>query len=405
MLRKCHISIMLATIYALLPLVARGQDDRREQISAATARAVEGLRMQIAAEPIGRNLTVGDLLKATNGAATLGKTLARAQMIGGPRWIDEQTCQVQLEISGPRARGALVQIATTHEKKSPIAANVLEMRLREWDSRTFSATGTSTGATAIENVRPVEDGVAWQRVSDESRQQAIAAARRQAAASVIDQIKPIKLDETTVGQVLTDPHVRSAIEEWVASRPVTQVEFRDDLQVRVTVATPADELFAAFRAAGEKSDALAKLDESVWSRLRNDFAASVSPTSRGSARAGAAVNPAAAPALEIATPPPWVNEQHSADGASAAHKSPLKCARAAEADAQARLRTQIEKLPLSNGRSVGELAAQEPRFAEAVDRAIARARPTKVDYQSDGSARVRVTLDLQTVWEEIAAAR
>jgi len=97
---------------------AHAQDARHDQIAAATARAVDLLRAQIAQEPIGRNLTVQDLLDRTNSSDTLTKTLQRSQMIGGPRWIDPQTCQVRLDISGPRVQQALVSIAASNPSSS-----------------------------------------------------------------------------------------------------------------------------------------------------------------------------------------------------------------------------------------------------------------------------------------------
>src|SRR4051794_12674419 len=100
------------------------RDARREQIDAATARAVDGLHRQINQETVGRGVTVGDLLDRTSSHEELDKTLQRAQMIGGPRWIDDHTCQVRLEISGPRVANALVSIASTKPKKSPIAPEV-----------------------------------------------------------------------------------------------------------------------------------------------------------------------------------------------------------------------------------------------------------------------------------------
>ncbi len=175
----CIVALTAAMSFAQLP------DPKREQAAAATARAVERLRVQIAAEPVGRGVTVGDMLDATGGNDTLVKTLQRAQMIGGPRWLDDQTCQVRLEISGPRVAAALVQIDNVNPRKSPIAPDLLAGRLKQWETRTFSATATSTGAAAVDQVRPVDEGPAWAQVSDPSRQQAIAAAKKNAIADVI----------------------------------------------------------------------------------------------------------------------------------------------------------------------------------------------------------------------------
>src|SRR4051812_20498107 len=132
MRRLCCVNLVMF-LTLLLTGAAYAQDARRDQIAAATCRAVDLLRNEIAQEPIGRNVTVSELLDRTNSTDTFNKTLQRAQMIGGPRWIDEQTCQVRLDISGPRVRQALVSIAASNPKKSPIAPEVMTAHLRDWD--------------------------------------------------------------------------------------------------------------------------------------------------------------------------------------------------------------------------------------------------------------------------------
>src|SRR5688500_5737051 len=100
------VTLIAASLHAQVP------NPRRDQVAAATARAVERLRAQIAREQVGRNVTVADILKSTGGNDNLVKTLQRSQMIGGPRWLDDQTCQVRLEIAGPRVAAALLQIVS-----------------------------------------------------------------------------------------------------------------------------------------------------------------------------------------------------------------------------------------------------------------------------------------------------
>src|SRR4051794_41760916 len=74
---------------AALPSAAAPAEDnpnlRRDQKAAATARAVELLRAQIGREPIGRNITVQNLLDKTGGADYLVAVLQRAEQIGGAR--------------------------------------------------------------------------------------------------------------------------------------------------------------------------------------------------------------------------------------------------------------------------------------------------------------------------------
>jgi hypothetical protein len=375
-------------------------DARRDQVTAATARAVERLRLQIAAEPVGRGITVGDVLDATKSNDTFVKTLQRSQMIGGPRWLDDQTCQVRLEISGTRAANALVQIVAVNPKKSPIDAQLLQSRLKSWDTRTFCATSTSTGAT-IEQLRPVEDGAAWDHVSDAARQQALASAKKNAIGTVVLAMGPIPLaDGKTVADAMTDARVRGPVDQWLAARPGTQVQFHDNLQLEVTLATPGGELADVFlRALDAAKPPLVTLDEQARSRVRQAFEARVPAAPRGTAGA-AGPNAATQPAMKIPSEPPaWVNDQLDAEGSGTSKSSRLKAARAAENDAQAKLRGKVDALELAKGLTLGEAARQDPRINDAVTKAIVRTRAARVDYQPDGSAKVRVTLDLHDLWE------
>src|SRR3954466_157910 len=84
-----------------------------DQVSAATANAVEKIRADVEDEWLAPNLTVADFLDRTGAAGELTNTLRRAEQIGGPRWLDDQTCQVKLAIPGDRVAQALRDIATS----------------------------------------------------------------------------------------------------------------------------------------------------------------------------------------------------------------------------------------------------------------------------------------------------
>jgi hypothetical protein len=396
------VSLMLVLSLAL-GAWARAQDasarDQREQMAAATSRALESLRAQVAAEPIGPGLTVQDLLDKTRSTKTLMQTLRRAQQIGGPRWLDPQTCQVRLEIGGPMVANALYNIAA-HDNRTPIAPDALQARLLSWNKRTFSATGTSTGAAAVE-----------QALADKVHRQAVCDARRDAVNQVLQSIRPIPLNKgKTVADALALPGVRDEIEKWLNDRPVTQVEFRDvQQQARVTLAVAGDELFDTFRAAvAKQADALGPMDEPSWSRVRDEFIARVGPAAgRAMAMQNPPANAAAPPPVAIpSAAPDWVDRQLEASGVGGGGAgSRLKAARAAEADAADKLRAMIEPLVLSPGLTLRDAAQQDKQIALAIDRALIRGtRTTRVDYPPDGGAKVVVTLDLRDLWQEIASA-
>src|SRR2546423_13722075 len=113
------IFLLVAVAVGLPARGQRGRDEGQARVSAAIANAVASLREQVEQEPIGRNLTVGDLLKRTGGEGELTRTLERAEQIGGPRWLDDQTLQVHLEISGTRGLRTLAQVVAARPGKSP----------------------------------------------------------------------------------------------------------------------------------------------------------------------------------------------------------------------------------------------------------------------------------------------
>ena len=86
-------------------------------------------------------------------------------------------------------------------------------------------------------------------------------------------------------------------------------------------------------------------------------------------------------------------------------RSPKTLQRKAWRRKKARLRKKIEALPLRENQTIADAAKADPRLADAVSRTLARAKATKVDYDADGAARVRLTLQLGDLWDAIAAER
>ena len=134
-------SFVLVFVLMLFSPLGGAEDLHDAQVAAATANAIEALRADVAGEWLSPKVTVQDLLKKTDASNELMKSLRRAQRVGRG-WIDDQTCQVRLELSGDRVADALVQIAQSHADVSPIPADAIRQKLKSWDDRTFVATGT-----------------------------------------------------------------------------------------------------------------------------------------------------------------------------------------------------------------------------------------------------------------------
>jgi hypothetical protein len=198
----------LSLAFAAYPGVAGAQPDSetaRAQLAAASANAIASLKDGIRNEHIRSDLTVGQFIEQTDASAALDQVLESA----GPRWIDNQTCQLRLEISGPKLSAALVAIAADRGARSPIPAPQLQQILNEWQKRSFGAVGTSVAADKATRLKPSVAGSHWARVTDDAREQGIARARQNAADHILESIRPIELTAggQTVGDLLAQDRV------------------------------------------------------------------------------------------------------------------------------------------------------------------------------------------------------
>jgi hypothetical protein len=388
----------------------RRDDPRRAQVAAATENAIASLREQIVTKQLRRNLTVQTFLDETAGNNDLNRLLARSQLIGGPRVIDDDgTTQVRLEISGARVAQLLLLLGSSKADWASIKPDALAVELQSWNRLTFSAIGTSTGAAGAVNAMPPprEQAGAWKDVDEETRRGAIALAKNDAVSRVITSVEPSGLSAAvTVRDLFTsEPKVREELDAWLASRPVTRIDFRDDLSVEVTLAALPGDAFDAFKTfvpAGDKFD---------WASAREHWIARMAPPV-GIARVQRGQNPILAstmprPAIVLpARAPDWVTQEIEAEGTAAAQDTKLKTARLAESDATNKLREQIAELSLTHELSLGAAARDDARIAEAIDRALnENAQTVESKYRPDGSASVRVALSLRDLWDEMRRAQ
>src|SRR5437660_4361521 len=91
-----------------------GDDARRAQVQAAATNAAVNLREQVLRMPLTRGIDVRAVVDRTQTLPALDQALQGAQQIGGPRWVDDRTCQVRLEIPGSQLSGVLLNEVRQH---------------------------------------------------------------------------------------------------------------------------------------------------------------------------------------------------------------------------------------------------------------------------------------------------
>jgi hypothetical protein len=395
-------------------LALAGEETGRSQVRAATADAVANLVDKVSRTPLTRNLSVGEFVRRTNSTDELTKALQRAQQIGGPRWIDDYTCQIELQISGPVVAAALKRIAAANPRQTPILEGELTRAVQQWDERSFTATGAATSRVPVAKARGTDRIGAprdlWRDVSQAAREQAVAAAKADAARRSLASVRAISLTpRSTVGDALAVKDVGEGMQRWFTSQTPARVELTDDMEAVVELSGTPTETYETFHdLALKQKEVPVPADEGGWNKTKDEFEHRMTtPIGRAAVSltgAGEAVIAGPKPMALPSHPPRWVGRRLEETGNGAAGRSKLLAARQAEAAAEEKLLKQIEALELNDKQTLAQAAQEDPRVEQAIRRALTRTRIAKADYHANGAADVTVYLDLSEVWQELRDA-
>jgi hypothetical protein len=398
------VSIFIICLVCSFGFTASAAVDQQAIASAAQASAAERLAADISAESINSTITVKAFLDRTGSTATFLAVLGRARPIGGSRWIDYQTCQVQLDIPGPEVRADLRQIALDNPTTTPLLPNQVSTSLASWGTRVFSATGSGTGG--IDGIRPPADSAPWHDATDAEIHDSVAAARQDAVNKILASIGSVPLGGSkNISDALAIPAIHQSISDWLMNRPITLVDFRDDHQVEITLfVTAADLSDQLCRQLAGRTDIGFSAKDKAWTITADEISKQMSPPVGRSAVVDIA-NSTTQPDTLPDEPPPWIYNQLDASG-NGTGQTQLLATSAAETAATQNLRRQIMQLSISPGKNLQDLAAHDPRYAAAIDRTLAsRAHVYSIEYLTDGSASVRMSLDLRDLWDMLWTAR
>lgn len=379
-------------------------NDRRVEIEAAQHAARNDLRGQILSTPVVPGVLVHNLVDA-DATLSFDDVLADAEQVGGPRWIEQDIVQVRMQLPASRVIDRLGKIPA--DKLDPrITPADMQRFQRDMSRRSYQATGQAIPVSRIASIVQQVQTPAWRDVPQAARVDAADRARASAVSTIVDSSASIRISPTeTVEQTFAANDAKQKLADWAATLPATRVSLMDDRQVSVGVYVDKDGLNRRLR----ELVATSALQESEKSQSLDAGVRAMPLIVIG--RASAASDPvriptdAVAPALVLRELPAWASDPIVAEGASGFDNTKLRTARLAETVARKQLRDRLDPLKVDDVVTLKQLAARNPRVAEALDRAVARARVYQVDYNADGSAVVRVTLDPNEVLDELTAAR
>jgi hypothetical protein len=384
---------------------------RQAQVTAATANAVDALDQEISNQPWGSQHTLRDFLQQNHGDPALRDWLKGLAPLGGPRWLDDQTCQVRLEADGDKIADELVSIARQHPGATD--AGSLDQAFADLRQRRFEATSTSAAADTVNNLSPTTPGTTWDKMNAGQRRQVLINARQSAANRVLLALSPLEIsDGQSVGQALqNDPNLRTELFNYLQTAPVTSVDFQNNLQVQIELRPSHEELAQIIYAAVNHKKAADFSSEDF--RKLSDFRARIAlhiNSVTGSASAAEEYNsaaplPASAVVVIPQQPPAWVDDQMDVIGHGFVPGSQLKSIHAAEHDARINLRTRLQALHLDDSHTIMDAATHDPHVSDAINQALEQARPYKSDFNADGSVTTHEILDLHDFWQALAGAQ
>lgn len=391
-------SLQLAAVLGLATF-AVAQDGRRVEVQAAQASARAELRGQLLASPVAPGVSIRSLVDR-DPSFPVDALIDSAEQIGGPRWVEKDIVQVRMQLPASRVVERLESIPI--EKRDPRLTLADMAKLTSaWKTRSFQATGQAIPVSRIESLVAGVQTPHWQTVPQAARIDAANRARASAVGTIVNHSTSIRIGPNDTLEPLLASGSSEKLTTWASSLPATRVLLRDDRQVEIGLYVDKEGLGEQLKAA-MTSDVLSQ-SEKVQALEAGIRALPTIVVGRAAVQIPDEVR-AGAP-IALRGMPAWASDPVNAEATSAPAESKLRTARNGERSAKVALRGVIDQLKLEGDLTLKQAAAQDPRVIAAIDRAIDRARVYQVDYNADGSAIVRVTLDPNELLDELTSSR
>ena len=409
-----------------------------QQVRAARANATVKLGETVRAWPLGRGLTVGQLVDRTRSTDALNRVLDAAAPLGGPAWVNAQTCQIKLSLPGRTVADAVAEMAGRYPGgRMPVSPGDLARNLDRLRATSFTATGSSVaGGNGIVDARPLQAAGPWSTLPDADRRRAVSAARDDAVNQFVENLarsvaglplgqptgrpQPAGAAATAASAALAKPFVAAKVRAYLADQPVTDIVFRPDLTVSLAMTVDGRDLVETIhRAVTEDQPRLAgeAARAGQWGAVDRAVEGAVAMTVTGTATAGRTPPAAAPPTAGVANLSAVVFDLQPPDGfgglleaeATAAPPpaqpgrwaSPFRARALAHDAAVDKLREQLMALRVSGELTLADAVKADPLLKGAISRVLLDAQDDRVESLADGSCRVRAHLNLRDAWDKL----
>ena len=322
--------------------------------------------------------------------------LNSAEQIGQPRWVGDDVVQVALRLP----MSTLVERVRAAGMAGGLRKDQLERFARLWDGRSLQGSGQAIPANRVASVVMTLQPAAWQDVSGDARIDAANRARQDASQTIVSESAAIPVgDRQTAADYFASPDARNRLATWADTMPATRVVLSDQRELQMNVYLDKQSLGEVLRSQLSPSiTSQSDKTQSIDARIAALPEVVVGRASVASPRVGP---PRAA--VSFRSIPSWANDTFTAEGKSPASGGLLHTARRAESMARETLHAKLIALPLNDGTVIAQ--SKDAAVQSAIQAAVERARVYQTDYNPDGSAAVRITLDGGELVDQLARPR
>ena len=389
------------------------------------AEYVKGLK-------ISSKTTVRDFVTESDRINSSFRTAIKGARITAVRYLDDGTCEVDMELTIERVIEELERIKKRVYRGGAWRDVVFENIKRYAERKKIEATGAGAAREALLADRKAQDNYIspdpsrkrdwsgmkiWEDAHPRDRLMAKRGAEQQAIARLAEYIKGLKISgSTTVRDFVTrSDEVRSEFEHFIKGVRITGYTYYPDgtveAEAEVTIERVVEELTRikkrVFGAGGWRDVVMEDIKRSTERKLIKAVGVNTlgsKYTDRTAERPPAATGPA--PAVQKRPPPEWARRTVEATGtgvppedAESREQAQLLAERAAERDALRKLAEAIYGLKVKGETTVKDFVAEKAVVKTELRKAlIVGAGRTARKTGPDGTVELTLKVDLREVW-------
>jgi len=379
------------------------------------AETVYGLRLT-------SDTYVRDFVTESDEIRTAVDEFVKGVRLGPPRYYDDGTCEVDGEVTVAKLITSLKEIHTAHYKGNLIRKTDFEQIKETVKEDVIRATGS--GAPRPELPPDLPEGIAdvitplpagytptmsvppiWKSVGPQARLMAIRAAEVDAMRKLLERIKGLRLNSTTLVRdfITESDEIRTHADGIVvgASQLSTYLH-QDELIAEVTMEVPVEKVFTKikeFHSTNYKGSRVTSTDivntkKSIKHEMIQATGCGVPPARFLSTARTTGVDM-----------PAWMGERltatgHATDADIQTAQGKLRAARAAELDAMRKLAEQIYGLEISSNTTVRDFVTEYDEIAGEVEAVLAGAVPDEPVFTED-MASITMSMLAAEVWSVV----